>query len=191
MTLRQDFKDSWVGLEDNGTSSLTFDADRYSIADLFSQLNTIEITDFVIFNPSASQLTADGFNVPAYRLEIDYKDSTRQSLLFSKSNNDSSFLKTFVTEQALVCLVNENCEKLLKSPYIRFRERSLFPRGFEPDKINLSSLETTANPLILSIESDGETFERLTDFRAETFLILSQEKAEHGSMGIGFHGDIP
>ena len=100
LTLRQDFKDSWVGLEDNGTSSLTFDADRYSIADLFSQLNTIEITDFVIFNPSASQLSADGFNVPAYRLEIDYKDSTRQSLLFSKSNNDSSFLKTFVTEQA-------------------------------------------------------------------------------------------
>ncbi len=176
LTLRQDTKDFWIGLEDNGTSSLTFDADRLSIADLFSQLNTIEITDFIVFNPSTTHLSADGFDDPAYRLEIDYVDSTRQNILFSKSNNDSSFLKTFVTEQALVCLVNEHCEQLLKSPSIRFRERSLFPSDFEPDKINFKHLETTENPIILSIESDGETFERLLDFRAENFFASLPDK---------------
>jgi hypothetical protein len=103
-------------------------------------------------------------------------DSTRQNILFSKSNNDSSFLKTFVTEQALVCLVNEHCEQLLTSPSIRFRERSLFPSDFEPDKINLKHLDTTENPIILSIESDGETFERLLDFRAENFFSSLPDK---------------
>jgi len=176
LTLRQDTKDFWVGLEDNGTSSLTFDADRFSIADLFSQLNTIEITDFIVFNPTATQLSADGFDDPAYRLEIVYMDSTRQNLLFSKSNNDSSFLKTFVTEQALVCLVNEHCEKLLKIPSIQFRERSLFPADFVPDRINLKPLDTIENPIILSTESDGETFERLLDFRAEGFFASLPDK---------------
>ena len=170
LSLRQNDLKSWMGLEDNGTDSLSFDAENSSIVELFNKLNALEVTDFMIFNPTPSELTANGFSNPDYRLEIDYMDSTRQNLLFSRSNDQSSYLKAFVSEQALICLVNEHCEELLNTKSLQYRKKSLFPLGFKPDRIIFKSLKKAVDPSILAINSGGESFERLMDFKAKNYI---------------------
>lgn len=176
VSLRQNDQKSWIGLDDNGSENLSFVADADAISKLFQKLNAIEVTDFLNFNPTSSELEAIGLDNPTYKLEIEYKDTTRQNLLFSRSNNESSYLKTFVTEQSLICLVNQHCEEILTLNPLDFRKKSLIPIGFAPYQIIFSSLKKAVNPSVLNLKENGESFERLMGFKAERFLDSKPER---------------
>ena len=176
ISLRQNDQKSWIGLDDNGSKNVSFVADEDAISKLFQKLNTIEVTDFLNFNPTSLELEAIGLDNPTHQLEIEYKDTTRQNLLFSRSNNESSYLKTFVTEQALICLVNQHCEEILTLKPLEFRKKSLIPTGFLPNQIIFSSLEKAVNPSLLNLKENGESFERLMGFKADRFLDSKPEQ---------------
>ena len=86
LTLRKNDINSWVGLEDNGTDSFTFQADLSVIVELIHNLNMVEVKDFILFSPDQSAFRMHGFEQPQLKLEIEQMDTTRQNLLISKSN---------------------------------------------------------------------------------------------------------
>ena len=49
LTLRKNEMNSWVGLEDNGTDSFTFQADHSVIVELIHNLNMVEVKGLYSF----------------------------------------------------------------------------------------------------------------------------------------------
>lgn len=182
LSLRKNIGESWIGLENDGSNSISFDAENQAVQDLLEKLNLIEITNFMFFDPTPKELSENGFEKPEYRLEIEHEDTTRQNVLISKSHQDSSYWKTYVIDQSLVCLVNENWGNLLKTKALGFRKRTLLPSAFLPDCITLAALDHDLGALVTKTPSDGETFERLLDFRVERFI---ESSFEHEGAWIG------
>ena len=184
LTLRKNMNDNWIGLEDNGTDIFSFRSDNEVIRQLISELNTIEVTDFIQFNPEPSDLQMQGFETPSLRLEIELDDSTRKNIFISKTNTESSLWSTYVTEQALICLVNSDWSNLLSTHAIDYKDRMLLPEQFQCDQIILKSVADEKILATISFESNGESFARLLGFKADFFVDLS-----YNDEGVWVDGD--
>ncbi len=184
LTLRKNDINSWVGLEDNGTDSFTFQADLSVIVELIHNLNMVEVKDFILFSPDQSAFRMHGFEQPQLKLEIEQMDTTRQNLLISKSNIESSLWNTYITEQALICLVNTQWNELISTRAINFKNRELLPDQFISDRVVLNSITEKENLHIFSYETDGEAYDRIMEFQAESFIELS-----YNDEGVWVEGD--
>lgn len=173
LTLRKNLEDTWIGLEDNGSHSFSFEADNDVISNFLHQLNRVEAMNFTFFDPTAEILSAEGFDEPRFRLEVEQVDSTRQNLLINRSNADSSFWKTYATEQALICLVDAPWDKLLSTQSMIFKSRNVLPRNYNTERIVFELLDEKIVLHDFARELDGESFDRVNEFRAESFVELS------------------
>ena len=184
ITLRKSETNSWVGLEDNGTDSISFQVGLPLVVKLIHKLNAVEVQDFIMFNPDKSALSMHGFEKPQLRLEIEQNDTNRQILLISKSNKQSSLWNTYFTDQALICLVNTQWNKILSTRAIDFKKQELLPDQFLSDRVVLKSL--TENKILhtFSYESDGEAYDRIKEFQADSFIELN-----YNDEGVWVEGD--
>jgi len=184
VTLRKNESNSWVGLEDNGTNSISFQAGLPLVVELIHKLNAVEVEDFIMFNPDKSALSMHGLEKPNLRLEIDQKDTNRQILLISKSNEQSSLWNTYFTDQALICLVNTQWTKILSTRAVDFKKQELLPDQFNFDRVVLKSLTEDKILHIFSYETDGEAYDRIKEFQADSFIELAYNKE-----GVWVEGD--
>ena len=184
VTLRKNESNSWVGLEDNGTNSISFQAGLPLVVELIHKLNAVEVEDFIMFNPDKSALSMHGLEKPNLRLEIDQKDTNRQILLISKSNEQSSLWNTYFTDQALICLVNTQWNKILSTRAIDFKKQELLPDQFLSDRVVLKSLSENKILHTFSYESDGEAYDRIKEFQADSFIELN-----YNDEGVWVEGD--
>ena len=184
LTLRKSENNSWIGLEDDGNDSFTFQASLPHVVEFIHKLNAVEVKDFIMFNPDQSALNLHGFDKPQLRLEIEHKDTTRQNILISKSNDESFLWNTYFTDQALICLVNTQWNKLLSTRAVDFKKRELLPDQFLPDRIILKSLIENETLQTFSYESDGEAYDRIKGFQADSFIELAYNKE-----GVWVEGD--
>jgi hypothetical protein len=184
ITLRKGANNSWIGLEDNGTDSISFQAGLPLVVKLFHKLNAVEVQDFIMFNPNKSALSMHGFAKPQLRLEIEQNDTNRQILLISKSHKQSSLWNTYFTDQALICLVNTQWNKILSTRAIDFKKQELLPDQFLWDRVVLKSLTEDKILHTFSYESDGEAYDRIKDFKADSFIELN-----YNDEGVWVEGD--
>ena len=170
ITLRNQGQEYWTGLEDNISSSTSFEADFPTINEFLHKLNTVEVTTFTAFNPTPSQLIEQGLNRPELKLEIDFKDSTRENVLISRSNSESSLWNTYVINQAIICLVNTPWNHLLSTNRMEFKNRNLLPQDFRCDQIILKRKDPEEIILEHSLKSDIQTLKNIQSFRAKSFI---------------------
>ena len=184
ITLRHQEKDDWIGLEDNASSSNSFIADAQPIKQLIHNLNLVSVTNFTIFDPTPQELAKQGFNSPKYKLEIDLKNSTSKKVLISKSNSESSLWNTYIVNQALVCLVNTQWDKLLSTKLSDFQSRELLPANFFTEQINFKNLETNETIFKFSEDQDSFSFSNIENLRAESFI-----DSKYNEEGVWINGD--
>lgn len=184
LVLRKNDQNSWIGLEDNGTNAFSFLSDTEVVRTFIHNLNAIEVTNFIHFNPSSLILNQQGLDRPQFSLEIDKQDNTHTSLLISKSNTDTSLWNTYVTEQAFICLVNTPWDRLLSVEATDYKDRRLLPDQFSFDQIILKSFQDEKELSTFTQESMGEAYERLLGFKADSFIDLS-----YNNEGIWVDGD--
>ena len=173
LTLRKNDQNAWLGLEDNGTNTFSFLSDTDAVRQFIHNLNAIEVTNFLHFNPSPLILNQQGLDRPRFSLEIEQEDSTRTSLFINKSNTETSLWNTYFTEQALICLVNSRWDQLLSVKAIDFKDRRLLPTQFESSQVVLKSLNDNKVLFTFTQASMGEAYERLIGFKADSFIDLS------------------
>ena len=68
LTLRSTDSKAWIGLENEGKEAFSFTADSELIRELVHNLNTLEASSFVLFNPSPDDLREQGLDNPTYSL---------------------------------------------------------------------------------------------------------------------------
>jgi hypothetical protein len=184
LTIRKNQQSEWIGMEDNGTNSFSFQSDSDVIRKFIHELNSVEVSTFTHFNPDSKTLDALGFSNPRFRLEVEQRDNTNCKILISKSNSETSLWNTYVTDQAFIGLVDTPWNKLLSVNAIDYQARNLFPVQFRPDRIDLKTIKKPELISTLTYETKGETFERFLGFQADYFVDLS-----YNQEGIWVEGD--
>lgn len=184
LTLRSTDSKAWIGLENEGEEAFTFTADAELIRELVHNLNTLEASSFVLFNPSPDDLKEQGLNNPTYSLEVEMDDSTRKTLFASKLNSETSLWNTYVSEHAFVCLVENQWDQIISTKAMDYKDRRLLPIEYQTDQIIIKSLQDESISYSLTVETDGESYQRLVDFQAESYIDLS-----YNHEGIWHNGD--
>ena len=184
LTLRSTDSKAWIGLENEGEEAFSFTADAELIRELVHNLNTLEASSFVLFNPSPDDLKEQGLNNPTYSLEVEMDDSTRKTLFASKLNSETSLWNTYVSEHAFVCLVENQWDQIISTKAIDYKDRRLLPIEYQTDQIIIKSLQDESISYSLTVETDGESYQRLVDFQAESYIDLS-----YNHEGIWHNGD--
>ncbi|MEG3604016.1 MAG: DUF4340 domain-containing protein, partial [Verrucomicrobiota bacterium] len=103
--LNKQTKDNWSVSESNSTQSMESEADFESIAELMRNLNTVEIKNFLSFNPSEEEMEQYGISFPKYEIQVTNSDTSQQTILICDSVDQSSLWKTFLSDQSLICTV--------------------------------------------------------------------------------------
>lgn len=184
LTLRSTDSKAWIGLENEGEEAFSFTADAELIRELVHNLNTLEASSFVLFNPSPDDLKEQGLNNPTYSLEVEMDDSTRKTLFASKLNSETSLWNTYVSEHAFVCLVENQWDQIISTKAMDYKDRRLLPIEYQTDQIIIKSLQDESISYSLTVETDGESYQRLVDFQAESYIDLS-----YNHEGIWHNGD--
>jgi hypothetical protein len=184
LTLRSTDSKAWIGLENEGKEAFSFTADSERVRELVHNLNTLEASSFVLFNPSPDDLREQGLDNPTYSLEIEMDDSTRKTLFASKLNSETSLWNTYVSEHAFVCLVENQWDQIISTQAIDYKDRRLLPIEYQTDQIIIKSLKDESISYSLTLDSDGESYQRLIDFQAESYIDLS-----YNTEGIWHNGD--
>ena len=160
----------WFAAEGNSTTLNKVESENESIERFVRSLNQIRIKEFLAFTPDKEYLDENGFSSPGYTLGILKSDTTKQTILVSESIEDASLSKIYDSEQALICVVDENLAEILSTENLSFRTKTLLPENLSVkayDLIELESEEVLYSSDQNSSENGGDFFD---SFKAEKYL---------------------
>jgi hypothetical protein len=160
----------WFAAERNATDLFKVESEKESVELFLRSLNQIRIKEFLAFTPDKEFLDENGFSNPGYTLEILKSDTSKQTILVSESIEDASLSKIYNSEQALICVVDENLAEILSTENLSFRLKTLLPENLVIEAYDLVEL---ANQKVLhsSDQNSSKTDSGFFDsFKAEKFL---------------------
>ena len=172
LTLRRKDFTSWVGnqSESNSSQQKTYALDSTKIDEFIHQLNDIQISELLRFNPTQDDLTNEGFGRPSHTLEIEFSDSTKSQIQINKTSEEVSFWKLFVMEKSLICLTQTNWEMILRTDIKEFMTREVAETDASYERIEFILQEDNSSVVTISEESHGELFQMICEIRAEEIL---------------------
>jgi hypothetical protein len=172
LTLRRKDFTSWVGNQSESNSSVqkTYALDSTKIAEFILQLNDIQISELLRFNPNHDELTQEGFGSPSHTLEIEFADSTKSQIQINKTSEEVSFWKLFVMEKSLICLTQTNWDMILRTDIKEFMTREVGETGASYERIEFIIKEDNSSFVTISEDSHGELFQIISEIKAEEIL---------------------
>ena len=176
LSMRRTEKNEWTGLETNGTSSRTADLDLEAVSEMIHRLSAIEVTDYLLFNPTADQLSEHGFDQPIFKLELEYLNSTRCTILVSKTSEQMSLWKTLILEEGILCLTNCPWEDIILVEMKNYLSKNVVKLGNTISEVSIQVIDDMNRSVYSSDNQDDESFNILRNIYAESIV---DEKMEN------------
>ena len=157
---------NWLVTEDNNHS---YAGDNEDIFNLIKNLNNIEAKEFISFNQSESGILLNNKDENNFTIKIGKKDGTSKTILIQINENDATLWKTYMVEDSLLCLVEDDWNSILnKEPY-EYKNRNILLPGEEISEIELIDLES--NNTVVLVENNDETEDLFTgSFRVDKYI---------------------
>jgi hypothetical protein len=170
LSLRRTTENEWIGLETNGTTSRTADVDLQAVRETIHRLSAIEVTDYLQFNPNSDQLSEHGFDQPIFKLELEYLNSTRRTVLVSKSSDQMSLWKTWILEEGILCLTNCAWEDMIRIELKNYLSKNVVKLGSTISEISIQMIDDMNQSIYSSDDLDDESFNILKNIYAESII---------------------
>ena len=167
--LNKQTKDNWSVSESNSTQSMESEADFESIAELMRNLNTVEIKNFLSFNPSEEEMEQYGISFPKYEIQVTNSDTSQQTILICDSVDQSSLWKTFLSDQSLICTVEYPWSEILSRKGLYYRKKLLVTNFPDYTLANLTQIDGN-DTQSLTLSESNQTFEVIRRFTASEFI---------------------
>ena len=176
LSLRRTKENEWIGFETNGTTSRTADVDLQAVRETIHRLSAIEVTDYLQFNPNSDQLSEHGFDQPIFKLELEYLNSTRRTVLVSKSSDQMSLWKTLILEEGVLCLTNCEWEDMIRIEMKNYLSKNVVKLGSAISEINIQMIDDMNRSVYSTVGQDDESFNILKNIYAESIVEERMEK---------------
>ena len=176
LSLRRTKENEWIGFETNGTTSRTADVDLQAVRETIHKLSAIEVTDYLQFNPNSDQLSEHGFDQPIFKLELEYLNSTRRTVLVSKSSDQMSLWKTLILEEGVLCLTNCEWEDMIRIEMKNYLSKNVVKLGSSISEISIQMIDDMNRSVYSTVGQDDESFNILKNIYAESIVDERMEK---------------
>ena len=176
LSLRRTKENEWIGFETNGTTSRTADVDLQAVRETIHKLSAIEVTDYLQFNPNSDQLSEHGFDQPIFKLELEYLNSTRRTVLVSKSSDQMSLWKTLILEEGVLCLTNCEWEDMIRIEMKNYLSKNVVKLGSAISEISIQMIDDMNRSVYSTVGQDDESFNILKNIYAESIVDERMEK---------------
>ncbi len=125
-------------------SNKTINGDSKMIEDLIRDLNQMEVSEFISFNPSQQQIDTSEFDDASVTLDIVFDDTSSVKILSSKTSEDASLWKVFIPQQSILCLVEEKWSNIVDRMSYEFRNKIIFNEDIKINSIKISENSSNA-----------------------------------------------
>ena len=170
LSMRKTDANEWVGFETNGTSSRTADVDLEAVRETIHRLSAVEVTDYLHFNPTSDHLSEHGFDQPIFKLELEYLNSTRRTILVSKSSEQMSLWKTLILEEGILCLTNCPWEDMTRTEMKNYLSKNVVKLGSTITEVSIQMIDDMNRSIYNSDNQDDESFNILKNIYAESII---------------------
>ena len=161
--------DSWDIAESNSSNLKIIKADSERVKSFFRELNTVSISQFL--STSINEKSKEEFKIdePIYRINSLNKNSISNSYYLSRMKETEKMWSVIDQNQSLICLVQNDLNKILDIDSLTFRNKNLIPEDFI-SKIIIIERKDSNNSITIDSSKSNEENNTLLNFKAETFI---------------------
>ena len=134
-------------------------ADPDMIKQLIKKLNSLEVIEFLSFNPTQNQLNTSEFENNSESIQIKFNDTSTITILCNNKFEDATLRKIFVPELSILCLIDESFNEILSYKNYEFLNKKYFP-----DEYSIKTLR------ILNKNNEEVIFDKNHTFNSKLFL---------------------
>lgn len=145
------------------------EGDFENINNLIQELNRIEISEFLSFNPTQDELKSINNYENTYLIKVYNIDTSINTILISRNKLNASLWKTLRLEDSLLCLVDESLSNILDLKVFQLKDRKIFKNKTIND-ITLFDLDSNLSIQKTYGNSNNKFFEYFNNLTIHSFL---------------------
>ncbi|MBT3667004.1 MAG: DUF4340 domain-containing protein [Opitutae bacterium] len=172
-------KDNWIIKTEPGS---IYNGDYANIITLLQNLNSIEIKEFLSFNPSQNELKSINKFEDNYVIQAHCNDTSIRTVLINKNKLNASLWKIFSVENSLLCLVDDELNKVLELMIYELKDRNVI-NNKKINNIEIIDLESNRTIKNTRSDIDDSLHKEFKNLKVQSFL--SNEGKEDGTWNDG------
>ena len=105
---------------------------------LVSKLNSLEVKEYLSFNIDSLKEEEILDEENKITVKITNKNTIQKTLIISRKDNDSSLWKTYIKEDSILCLIEDNWDNIANKKIFNYKSKELIneKNNFKFLKIN-------------------------------------------------------
>ena len=162
--------DKWIATDEKQNGETNFEADVKMIDYLVSKLNSLEIKEYLSFNIDSLKEDKILDDENKITIKITNKNTIQKTLIISRKDNDSSLWKTYIKEDSILCLIEDNWHNIANKKIFNYKSKELINKKYNFRFLNINNLDSNNSEASISIEDNTELKKKILEIEIIEYL---------------------
>ena len=162
--------DKWIATDEKQNGETNFEADVKMIDYLVSKLNSLEIKEYLSFNIDSLKEEKILDEENKITIKITNKNTIQKTLIISRKDNDSSLWKTYIKEDSILCLIEDNWDNIANKKIFNYKSKELINEKNNFRYLKINNLDSNNSKALISIEDNTELKKKILEIKIIEYL---------------------
>jgi hypothetical protein len=162
--------DKWIATDEKQNGETNFEADVKMIDYLVSKLNSLEIKEYLSFNIDSLKEEEILDEENKITVKITNKNTIQKTLIISRKDNDSSLWKTYIKEDSILCLIEDNWHNIANKKIFNYKSKELINEKNNFRFLKINNLDSNNSKALISIEDNTELKKKILEIKIIEYL---------------------
>ena len=162
--------DKWIATDEKQNGETNFEADVKMIDYLVSKLNSLEIKEYLSFNIDSLKEEKILDEENKITIKITNKNTIQKTLIISRKDNDSSLWKTYIKEDSILCLIEDNWDNIANKKIFNYKSKELINEKNNFRFLKFNNLNSNNSKALISIEDNTELKKKILEIKIIEYL---------------------
>ena len=162
--------DKWIATDEKQNGETNFEADVKMIDYLVSKLNSLEVKEYLSFNIDSLKEEEILDEENKITVKITNKNTIQKTLIISRKDNDSSLWKTYIKEDSILCLIEDNWDNIANKKIFNYKSKELINEKNNFKFLKINNLDFNNSNALISIEDNTELKKKILEIKIIEYL---------------------
>ena len=162
--------DKWIATDEKQNGETNFEADVKMIDYLVSKLNSLEVKEYLSFNIDSLKEEEILDEENKITVKITNKNTIQKTLIISRKDNDSSLWKTYIKEDSILCLIEDNWHNIANKKIFNYKSKELINEKNNFRFLKINNLDSNNSKALISIEDNTELKKKILEIKIIEYL---------------------
>ena len=162
--------DKWIATDEKQNGETNFEADVKMIDYLVSKLNSLEVKEYLSFNIDSLKEEEILDEENKITVKITNKNTIQKTLIISRKDNDSSLWKTYIKEDSILCLIEDNWHNIANKKIFNYKSKELINEKNNFRYLKINNLDSNNSKALISIEDNTELKKKILEIKIIEYL---------------------